>query len=114
MAFCRGYLPSAEISIPALREEGDLFSGLDVRRLAVISIPALREEGDLHIKSQQERELYFYPRSPRGAPHLSSRDFSPGEDISIPALREEGDTFPRAISPLESRFLSPPSARRAT
>ena len=34
--------------------------------------------------------------------------------ISIHALREEGDTFPRAISPLESRFLSTPSARRAT
>ena len=91
MAFCRGYLPSAEISIPALREEGDLFSGLDVRRLAVISIPALREEGDLHIKSQQERELYFYPRPPRGGRHLSSRDFAAGKQISIPALREEGD-----------------------
>ena len=34
------------ISIHALREEGDLFSGLDVCRLAVISIHALREEGD--------------------------------------------------------------------
>ena len=34
--------------------------------------------------------------------------------ISIHALREEGDIIPSGINPRAARFLSTPSARRAT
>ena len=114
---CRG-----PISIHALREEGDVQHHANVFDLA-ISIHALREEGDL-------------PRPPRGGrPGPFRWPFStPG--ISIHALREEGDRcsgqaagpaadfYPRPprggrrlngktqILPL--KFLSTPSARRAT
>ena len=57
-----------EISIHALREEGDLVVGSDDQPLA-ISIHALREEGDLTVRTMRETILY----------------------ISIHALREEGD-----------------------
>ncbi len=95
----RQLLASFEISIHALREEGD-FLFLDVvqiddgflstpsaRRattspcasgvLCGISIHALREEGDLY-----------------GHPHHAR-----GPDISIHALREEGDYAQRMIPP---------------
>ena len=57
----------------------------------MISIHALREEGDL------------YPVEGDGL-----------VGISIHALREEGDRHPRCRSLLPMRFLSTPSARRAT
>ena len=56
-----------------------------------ISIHALREEGDLWWSA---------------ASYLLS--------ISIHALREEGDTLPSTARVRSSRFLSTPSARRAT
>ena len=56
-----------------------------------ISIHALREEGDLKIVSDMVTEL-----------------------ISIHALREEGDNSPVTGSSARSKFLSTPSARRAT
>ena len=37
-----------------------------------------------------------------------------GCDISIHTLREEGDQTPRRLAPTATRFLSTPSARRAT
>ena len=57
-----------QISIHALREEGDLMFLDEFDHIIKISIHALREEGDPHC-----------PGSP------------PGETISIHALREEGD-----------------------
>ena len=103
------------ISIPALREEGDL--QLDSTPLSVhgISIPALREEGDLQLDST--------PLSVHGIsiPALreegdtgSNTGTNLTDAISIPALREEGD-FGYQEAWAEYRiFLSPPSARRAT
>ena len=78
------------ISIPALREEGDLCrpSHTDLRP---ISIPALREEGDVNSVRREVDVADFYPRPPRG-----------GRPI-------EGDKTYENI-----KFLSPPSARRAT
>ena len=60
------------ISIHALCEEGDqrVFHAPQGGR---ISIHALCEEGDLHIKSQQEREPYFYPRPLRGGRQQKQR-----------------------------------------
>mgnify|MGYP006972953393 CR=1 FL=1 len=56
-----------------------------------ISIHALREEGDRLTASSPTRSVYFYPRPPRG-----------------------GRPAPMAASGCTSRFLSTPSARRAT
>ena len=79
------------ISIHALREEGDLVLLGEQRVFTSISIHALREEGD-------------HP------PRRSSRC----KPISIHALREEGDKFAVNCLQLRGRFLSTPSARRAT
>ena len=56
-----------------------------------ISIHALREEGD--------KEIYLSGTT---------------TDISIHALREEGDKVATTVTPTIRRFLSTPSARRAT
>ena len=57
----------------------------------IISIHALREEGDEDVRVSRQRR-----------------------SISIHALREEGDPFSRRTPGNNTRFLSTPSARRAT
>ena len=79
-----------KISIHALREEGDTGEHL-AGQLPEISIHALREEGD-------------------GCKAILVRQI----DISIHALREEGDHFFASSKIPVGRFLSTPSARRAT
>ena len=79
-----------EISIHALREEGDFPLGRYEHR-DDISIHALREEGD---------------GMPLGV--------EPSQQISIHALREEGDVDQAYRLTLLELFLSTPSARRAT
>ena len=81
---------AATISIHALREEGDpaLPAKIPGSR---ISIHALREEGDVNANNAQ---LEF--------------------TISIHALREEGDGKTVLYKLCRKRFLSTPSARRAT
>ena len=78
------------ISIPALREEGDPNCPLDGFR-QLISIPALREEGDSRRSLISGNACYFYPRPPRGGRRFTASSLSPVSAISIPALREEGD-----------------------
>ena len=83
-------LPPYPISIHALREEGD--SPINSRsQWALISIHALREEGD------GDHRLFQLPFK-----------------ISIHALREEGDSVASTMCFTSVRFLSTPSARRAT
>ena len=60
-----------------------------------------------------EWQRYFYPRPPRGGRPRTSRCACWTEFISIHALREEGDLRPGHLAG-RSRFLSTPSARRAT
>ena len=101
-----------------------------------ISIHALREEGDRAFAEQFGGQLYFYPRPPRGGRHQLFRRCPQLCRISIHALREEGDAScprkrprPRNFYPRPprggrhcqfcedyewSKFLSTPSARRAT
>ena len=101
-----------------------------------ISIHALREEGDRGSVAAQQPARYFYPRPPRGGRLCGfsipwqKRNFYPrpprggrpprlfqgnsSKQISIHALREEGDPTRRSRSPARSAFLSTPSARRAT
>ena len=78
------------ISIHALREEGDPGVHIQAQPL-VISIHALREEGDRCCRNPETRQKDFYPRPPRGGRPSVCR----GPQCS-------------------SRFLSTPSARRAT
>ena len=79
-----------EISIHALREEGDA-GQLHRAGQRRISIHALREEGDRPERRQGK-----------------------GLQISIHALREEGDRFVEFFIGKLAEFLSTPSARRAT
>ena len=61
-----------EISIHALREEGDQGSRPD-RQAHAISIHALREEGDeQEVISMLRKEMNFYPRPPRGGRHSTT------------------------------------------
>ena len=126
---------SINISIHALREEGDHLAD-NARRGRLISIHALREEGDLRGVLSAPSALHFYPRPPRGGRQLCPALFPDVMGISIHALREEGDSgwkprpplrcnfYPRpprggrppagVLARWSIRFLSTPSARRAT
>ena len=55
-----------EISIHALREEGDLRNPNGSRKPSGISIHALREEGDPSRSTATMSPFNFYPRPPRG------------------------------------------------
>ena len=80
-----------DISIHALREEGDVCLAVLIQH-GLISIHALREEGDF--------DEICKGKATQG--------------ISIHALREEGDKQTCAINSNIDAFLSTPSARRAT
>ena len=60
-------------------------------RYEEISIHALREEGDSSQSSSVSSALYFYPRPPRGGRRLVGTYDCQTHNISIHALREEGD-----------------------
>ena len=101
-----------------------------------ISIHALREEGDGAICCKPWSTRHFYPRPPRGGRrecivdidstteisiHALREEGDGGnqhgcldERISIHALREEGDRYTRSSPYGRVKFLSTPSARRAT
>ena len=79
-----------------------------------ISIHALREEGDYSLPTAKERPYQFLStpsaRRATGVNKLLGGNMS----ISIHALREEGDPPTPLFRLLRSLFLSTPSARRAT
>ena len=79
-----------------------------------ISIHALREEGDFSSHMDANRALNFYPRPPRGGRRGRSSNAQCPSKISIHALREEGDTIQSVDKTSTQSFLSTPSARRAT
>ena len=83
-------LTHTEISIHALREEGD-WGRPCISRACSISIHALREEGDYSSIQPDHMQQNFYPRPPRG-----------------------GRPFNRFSTTSCTKFLSTPSARRAT
>ena len=124
------------ISIHALREEGDLISLSIVMAAEIfLSTPSARRATG-GVAAVFRSFAYFYPRPPRGGRRHRRRKQHRRQFISIHALREEGDSgvlpvsaglryfYPRpprggrrakqgraAGAP---RFLSTPSARRAT
>ena len=101
------------ISIHALREEGDGGRSSMSKVARPISIHALREEGDPATSASHCSSKNFYPRPPRGGR-------LPGDDeyeklkrfLSTPSARRATAVGPVHIEPFE--FLSTPSARRAT
>ena len=127
---------SVQISIHALREEGDSFARSFSRGRTdfyprpprggrphssgpqpspwPISIHALREEGDcMHRELCASASSYFYPRPPRGGRHYLRPDDLDLSAISIHALREEGDSFPILTSfSLKDFYPRPPRGGR--
>ena len=89
-------------------------AGSRVQRRFMISIHALREEGDIFSVSSSSVSSYFYPRPPRGGRPVGVMTTLAVICISIHALREEGDMRWTSTPEPAKRFLSTPSARRAT
>ena len=106
-------IESIEISIHALRAEGDGKAADDCQRRH-ISIHALRAEGDPHALAPVPWDSYFYPRPPCGGRLRRPITSNFKINISIHALRAEGDSLGSAIFTRGRTFLSTPSVRRAT
>ena len=127
----------SSISIHALREEGDrrllgqrfrlkLFLSTPSARRATYECFKRRIKPNVFLSTPSARRAtlsgisrvyllsYFYPRPPRGGRLLASSVMEYFRVISIHALREEGDTPGLFIYASRNRFLSTPSARRAT
>ena len=134
---CRGRLAEPRSNFYPRPPRGGRLQTVGIQGLCIqISIHALREEGDLVVRSTRATRTNFYPRPPRGgrrqtqtvaqAPHHfyprpprgGRRSFWPqysrySQFLSTPSAR-------RATPPLRryckktKRFLSTPSARRAT
>ena len=103
------------ISIHALREEGDLADLPDEQREYIISIHALREEGDDLSREVFVDELDFYPRPPRGGRRLRSlSNLLSHLQNFYPRPPRGGRLQLDRYCAVCQRFLSTPSARRAT
>ena len=105
-------LQTGIISIHALREEGDPMTCRS-GGARYISIHALREEGDSKPNYTPTFIRNFYPRPPRGGRRAWKRTiFCNGRFLSTPSARRATDHARlRAVGEV---FLSTPSARRAT
>ena len=94
--------PLRQISIHALREEGDSNSTIRLSRFLTISIHALREEGDA-LSSVMGTPLNEFLSTPSARRATSVLLFGVQQVlISIHALREEGDHTPSAPALLAS------------
>ena len=85
-----------------------------LRQVDIISIHALREEGDLIRLPRFHCAPYFYPRPPRGGRRRTAAALAATRRfLSTPSARRA--TFPqRCTCDRAKAFLSTPSARRAT
>ena len=109
-AICR----VGKISIHALREEGDKnSSAAKITPRLFLSTPSARRATSYALLGRCMR-FYFYPRPPRGGRLIYCKRLNPDTCISIHALREEGDPSGTESKARSSKFLSTPSARRAT
>ena len=110
----RNFSPPFDISIHALREEGDLPAQLTLCGNAIfLSTPSARRAtswATARIPASQ----HFYPRPPRGGRLAQAGNALRLCNISIHALREEGDLWQVPSEQYPAEFLSTPSARRAT
>ena len=79
-----------------------------------ISIHALREEGDAGVYHAETKRRRFLSTPSARRATLIQRHRGAVFQISIHALREEGDIASTAVCASTEEFLSTPSARRAT
>ena len=101
------------ISIHALREEGDPMRVPPAFVALAISIHALREEGDWLRCARTTARPNFYPRPPRGGrPIEGDKTYESVKFLSTPSARRA--TYFLESSVCSQAFLSTPSARRAT
>ena len=110
----RAVLQSRYISIHALREEGDVASQARLRPSANF-YPRPPRGGRQYLQyDNSASQKDFYPRPPRGGRRQQQQGQRQGLQISIHALREEGDGSSSKGNGKACKFLSTPSARRAT
>ena len=95
-----------KISIHALREEGDRVH-IHQPEEKSISIHALREEGDFHWCAGGVHGIHFYPRPPRGGRRQTVSFIIRQANISIHALREEGDLLRFTFPLVEATYFYP-------
>ena len=84
------------------------------RQRRSISIPALREEGDLTCPHRSGAAHNFYPRPPRGGRRPASQWTRYGRGYFYPRPPRGGRHKLYHTTYFNHAFLSPPSARRAT
>ena len=87
-----GAQPRVDISIHALREEGDCSLLEQIITRKNISIHALREEGDSHLSGCTTRTIKFQSTPSARRATNAAQAWSQMQSISIHALREESDT----------------------
>ena len=83
-------------------------------RVCTISIHALREEGDTETSHRCPAAWHFYPRPPRGGRQISSVKIFHGSEDFYPRPPRGGRLGRMAQNLQQVKFLSTPSARRAT
>ena len=103
-----------QISIHALREEGDGGIGPHPGEIEVISIHALREEGDSYAYRWTSGPQHFYPRPPRGGRPSRQIPTISAPDNFYPRPPRGGRPSSQLVGTMLPKFLSTPSARRAT
>ena len=109
----RGSCVNFIISIHALREEGDVgFLHLDHRFGKFLSTPSARRATDIFLVVGLAEVISIHALREEG--DECKRPVAQLDGISIHALREEGDWAAMAMSSSAAKFLSTPSARRAT
>ena len=109
-----------EISIHALREEGDPGTPITFEEDSIfLSTPSARRATLIALRHGADHQN-FYPRPPRGGRPGRNNRPAALSDISIHALREEGDRGLRTSTPPRNNFYPrpprggrPPSAARA-
>ena len=104
----------ARISIHALREEGDGVVQFFTEPTAANFYPRPPRGGRPFQLRMYAGRMNFYPRPPRGGRQQRLQSMVDDLPISIHALREEGDHDAVVEWVDGGRFLSTPSARRAT
>ena len=112
--FCAARAASSRVFLSTPSARRATRAGEPFLLLPEISIHALREEGDTTTAATGTAATDFYPRPPRGGRLPLAGVVFTKNIISIHALREEGDQTRLINTPLNLLFLSTPSARRAT
>ena len=103
------------ISIHALREEGDFFRECVILVVhKFLSTPSARR-ATTRLYALADKEIYFYPRPPRGGRPLLSLELETDDLIFLSTPSARRATWSHHLRPTtHQQFLSTPSARRAT